>query len=152
VHCGCEMTNQMKHEPSCQMKGTNHSDAARRLADTYNLHRIALGDDAIGKWFAAALSDGDGDQTLYDSKLECVRHQKHNEQYYTFIKIVPPGMKICEAEIMLATARRMYDAGMRMTDPDHKHGGPDLIKRLTASDQLAQMRGAVTNLKMPWEA
>jgi hypothetical protein len=61
-------------------------------------------------------------------------------------------MKVCEAEVMLTTARQLYDNGMRMTDPDHKHGGLDLITRLTAEDQLAQMRGVVTNLKMPWEA
>lgn len=140
------------HEPWCQSKGQSHSDAAKRLSDTYNLHRVALGLDAIGKWFAAALNDGGGDNTLYDSKYECVRHQHHNEQYYTYIKINPSTMKVCEAEVMLKTARRLYDNGMRMTDPDHKHGGPDLIKRLTVSDQLAQMRGAVTNLKMPWEA
>jgi hypothetical protein len=140
------------HEQWCRKKTTDHSDAAKRLCDTYNLHRIAIGDDAIGKWFAAALSDGDSDQVLYNSKVECVRHQRHNEQYYTYIKIIPPSMKVCEAEVMLTTARQLYDNGMRMTDPDHKHGGLDLITRLTAEDQLAQMRGVVTNLKMPWEA
>jgi len=142
----------MMHTPWCKMNNGRHSDAAKRLNDTYNLHRLALGDDAIGKWFAAALSDGDGDGVLYDHKIDCVRHQRHNETYYTYIKIVPPSMKICEAEVMLVTARRLYDKGMRMADPDHKHGGPDLITRLTAEDQLAQMRGRVTNLIMPWEA
>jgi hypothetical protein len=141
-----------EHEPWCREKKTGHSDAAKRACDTYNLHRVAIGDDAIGKWFAAALSDGDGDGVLYDSKRECVLHQKHNEQYYTYIKICPPGMRICEAEVMLNAARQLYDKGMRLTDPDHKHGGPDLITRLTVSDQLAQSRGRVTNLIMPWEA
>lgn len=134
------------------MKGKAHSDAAKRLADTYNLHRIALGLDAVGKWFAASLAEGRSDDVLYDSKLDCVVHQKHNEKYYTFIKIVPAGMKTCEAEVMLKTARTMYDKGMRMTDPDHKHGGPDLITRLNAEDQLALMRGVARNVKMPWEA
>jgi len=139
------------HESWCQHKGT-HSDAAQRLYDTYNLHRVAIGDDAIGKWFAATLSDGTSDNILYDTKRDCVTHQHHNEQYYTFIKIVPPSMRICEAEVMLEVARRMYDNGLRLTDPDHKQGGLDLIKRLSIEDQLAQVRGKSTNLIMPWEA
>lgn len=142
----------MIHESWCQLKHTTHSDAAKRLSDTYNLHRIGAGLDAVGKWFAASLQEGRSDDTLYDSKLDCVRKQRHNERFYTFIKITPTGMKECEAEVMLTTARRMYDKGMRMTDPDHRHGGPDLITRLTVEDQLNQMRGVVTNLRMPWEA
>jgi len=142
------------HEPWCPFGKTglgNHTDAAKRLSDTYNLHRIALGLNAVGKWFAASLAEGRTDDVLYDSKLDCVIHQHHNERWYTFIKIVPASMRPCEAEVMLTTARRLYDKGMRMTDPDHKHGGPDLIQRLTVEDALAQMRGVVTNLKMPWE-
>jgi len=140
----------MQHESWCKI--ATHSDAAKRLSDTYNLHRIALGIDANGKWFAVSLAEGRGDDVLYDSKLDCVNHQKHNERYYTFIKIVPSNMKSCEAEVMLSTARRLYDKGMRMTDPDHKHGGPDVIKRLMVEDQLNMMRGIVSNLRMPWEA
>jgi len=138
------------HERYCQYKESGHTDAAKRLCDTYNLHKIGAGYDSIGKWFAAALNDGTSDDVLYDNKRECVRHQKHNEQYYTFIKIVPPSMNVCDAEIMLITARRMYKAGMRMADPDHKNGGLDLITRLTDEDMLAMSRGAVTNLRMPF--
>lgn len=139
----------MEHESWCPWKGKSHSDAAKRLSDTFNLHRIGAPYDSIGKWFAATLADGSSDDVLYDDKLSCVTHQKHNERYYTFIKIIPSTMKPCEAEVMLKTARTMYDKGMRMTDPDHKHGGPDLITRLTVEDQLNQMRGIVTGLKMP---
>lgn len=135
--------------------GRPHSDAAKRLRDTYSLHQIAsdtAGRDAVGKWFASALEDGSSDGTLYDSKKECIRHQKHNEQRYTYIRIVPHTMNVCEAEVMLATARRLYASGLRMIDPDDRHGGKELIRRLTIEDQLAQMRGAVQNLRMPWEA
>lgn len=142
----------MNHQPWCRQKAFGHTDAAKRLMDTYNLHRLALGYDAIGKWFAAALADGRSDNVLYDNKYECVRHQHHNEQYYTFIRIAPTGMALCEAEVMLNTQRRMYDSGLRMVDPDHKHGGPDVIKRLTVEDQLAQAKGVNSNLIMPWEA
>lgn len=137
------------HEPWCQHKALGHSDAAKRISDTYNLHRIGAGDTSIGKWFASALHDGRSDDVLYDNKRECVCHQHHNEQYYTYIKIAPNSMNPCEAEVMLKTARALYDKGMRIADPDHARGGLDVIKRLTVEDQLAQARGKNTNLIMP---
>ena len=141
-----------QHEPWCRMKMLGHTDAAKRTADNFNLHRVADPYGSIGKWIAVALNDGDSDRVLYDCKLDAVRHQHHNEQWYTYLKIIPSSMNLCEAEVMLATARNLYDKGMRMTDPDHKHGGPDIIKRLTVEDFLAQGRGVMQNLIMPWEA
>jgi hypothetical protein len=126
-----------------------HTDAAQRFSDTYNLHRIGAGYDAIGKWFAARLDDGTTDNVLYDDKYSCVIHQKHNEQFYTFVKICPSDMDPCEAEVMLGTARKLYKGGMRMADPDHKHGGLDLMKRLMVEDQLALYRGVVQNIQLP---
>lgn len=141
-----------QHEPWCQMKFMKHTDAACRLSDTYNLHLIGRGDDAYGKWFAAALADGRSDDTLYDNKQACVRHQHHNEMFYTFIKIGPRSMRECEAEVMLKTARTLYEKGLRIADPDHKRGGFDVIKRLSVEDQMNQAHGRNTNLIMPWEA
>lgn len=141
----------MDHQSYCPQKAFGHSDAAKRLSDTYNLHRIGAGYGAIRKWIAVALIDGRSDDVLYDSKAECVRHQRHMEQYYAFVCIAPSDMKVCDAEIVLATNRRLYDAGLRMADPDHKSGGPDVIKRLTVEDQLAAMRGRTRNLIFPWE-
>src|SRR5258706_576476 len=111
------------HSAWCQQKALGHTDAAKRLADTYNLHRIAAPHDSIGKWFAVALVDGRGDNTLYDSKRDCVFHQGHNEQYYAFTKIVPSTMTYCEGEVVMSVARRAYDKGLRLADPDDKHGG-----------------------------
>lgn len=139
------------HEPWCPLKALNHSDAAQRLADTYNLHRIGRGTDAVRKWFAVALIDGRSDDVLYDTKRECVRHQHHMEQYYAFIRIAPCDMKVCEAEVVLRKNREFYDRGLRMADPDHESGGPDLIPRLTIEDELAAMRGRTQNLIFPWE-
>lgn len=141
-----------EHEPWCRGKIFNHTDAAKRLCDDYNLHRVAAPYDSIGKWMATSLHDGSSDRVLYDSKLDAVTHQHHNEQWYTYVCIRPCGMAVCEAEVMLTSARSLYDKGMRMTDPDHKHGGPDIIRRLTVEDALAQGRGFNTNLIMPWEA
>jgi hypothetical protein len=141
----------MIHEAYCRHKQSGHSDAAKRFCDTYNLHKIGAGNASLGKWIAVRLSDGTSDDTLYDNKLAAVTHQHHNEQLYAFVCIAPPSMKVCDAEVLIGTHRKMYDAGMRMTDPDHKRGGMDLITRLTQSDQLAMARGAVTGLRMPWE-
>src|SRR5689334_16960600 len=106
----------MSHIQQCRQKFRLHSDAARRMADHYNLHRAAMPHDSVGKWVAIALADGDSDGAMYDSKLDCIRHQHHNERYYAFVCIVPSTMSPCEAEIFLRTNRRLYDAGMRMTD------------------------------------
>jgi len=140
-----------EHEPWCRLKAFHHTDAAKRVCDDYNLHRIADPYGSIGKWIACALNDGRSDRTVYDSKLDAVKHQHHNEQWYTYIKISPSSINACEAEVMLSTARSLYDKGMRLTDPDHKHGGPDVIKRLNVEDLLAQGRGVIQNLLMPWE-
>lgn len=140
------------HQPWCQQRALpQHEDAAKRLADTFNLHRVAAPYDSIGRWFAVTLHDGTGDGVLYDSKRDCVVHQGNNEDYYTFVKIVPSTMNACEAQVMLSIARRLYDNGMRMADPDDRHGGKDLIIRGSVEDQLALTRGIASNLIMPWE-
>lgn len=139
-----------RHEIWCQAKLMGHEDAAKRIADNYNLHRIGAEYNSIGKWIACALHDGRSDGVLYDSKADAVRHQHHNEQFYTFIKINPGSMSACEAAVMLKTARSLYDVGLRMADPDDQYGGKDVIKRLTVEDQKAQSRLVNTNLILPY--
>lgn len=137
------------HEPRCPMRmsGRSHDDAAHRLSDEYNLHRVADPHGSIGKWFAAALNDGRSDHVLYDNKRDCVRHQHHNEQWYVFIKIVPSTMSVCDAAIMLTVSRRTYDAGMRLTDPDDRSGGKQIIKRNSIEDMLALMQMRPINIR-----
>lgn len=142
----------MSHEQWCTQKALPHDDAAKRVADEYNLHRLGAGDSSIGKWFAARLVDGTSDHVLYDSKRDAVRHQHHDEQYFTFIKINPGDMTPCAAAVMLRIARALADKGMRLADPDARSGGMDVIKRVTVEDQMAQSRLSNTNLIMPWEA
>jgi hypothetical protein len=129
--------------------GISHTDPAKRMFDAYNIHRIAENYDAIGKWVAVRLVDGYTDNVLYTTKSEAIAHQHHNEQLYVFVRITPATMHLCEAEVTLATARKIYDKGLRLVDPDSKTGGPDLIKRTSAEDQLAQMLGYNTNLVLP---
>lgn len=138
-----------QHKQWCRHKAFPHTDAAKRTSDQFNLHRLADQYGAIGKWFAAALHDGSSDGVLYDTKQECVRHQHHNEQFYTYIKIIPSMMTECEAEVMLSVSRRAYDNGMRMADPDAKHGGKQLIRRTNAEDMLNLSDGFASNLALP---
>lgn len=128
----------IQHSAGCA--GGAHTDAAKRVSDTYRLHRTALGQAAVGRWFAPALADGASDGVLYDSKRDAVRHQHHNEQYYAFVCIGPYDMNVCEAEEFVRMVRTFYDANIRLTDPDHTNGGRDVIPRVTREDQSSLIR------------
>ena len=142
------MTVLVRHDRGCPMVGKGHTDAAQRVFDTYHLHRTADIHGSVGSWFAAALSDGTSDGHIYPSKKSAISHQHHQEMYYTYIQITPANMSVCAAEAMLTVARRMYDAGFRMTDPDDSRREP--IIRSAAEDQFAfAYRGLSTGLKWP---
>ena len=99
---------------------------------------MAQGFDACRKWVAVRLRDGRSDGVLYDTKRDAVRHQS-DEKLSAYVCIPPNGMTPCRAESFLSTMRRLYDAGWRLTDPDDRNGGPDLIPRTAAEDQARQM-------------
>ena len=141
------MTN---HQHYCRQKLLGHSDPAKRVSDTYNLHKAVDQYGTVGKWLAFRLDDGSSDDVLYDSKQDAVSHQHHNEHFYMFVKMGPASMSVCDAETILSVHRRMYDAGFRMADPDSRTGGPDMIKRTSAEDQFALSRGIAVNLLNPY--
>lgn len=142
------------HDMNCPRRAAPHSDPAKRVADSVNLHLTAGGYDAIGRFMAVQFADGCGDGVLYDSRRDAVLHQKHNEAYYVFVRIAPSNMTPCEAESLLITQRALYERGMRLNDRDHRAGGRVVIPRLTCEDQMAQLRQIVfgtrpTNLVFP---
>jgi hypothetical protein len=138
----------VKHDMGCPMLGRPHDDAAKRVYDTYHLHRTADRYGAVGKWFAAALNDGSTDGVLYDSRKAAILHQHHDEMYYTYVQVTHSNMTLCNAASLLTVARRMYDAGLRITDPDDSRREP--IKRLTVEDQNAFVtKGIATGLEWP---
>lgn len=141
----------MEHAAMCPLRVFNgtHSDPAKRLSDHWNLHRIADPYGSIGRWFAIRLSDGISDGVLYDTKRDAIRHQPFFEYLYAFVRLSLASMNVCDAEIYLAIHRRLYDKGFRMTDPDARNGGPDVIKRSSREDMLALTRGVATNLYLP---
>jgi hypothetical protein len=140
------MTVLVRHDKGCPNAGLAHSDAAKRVYDTYHLHRTADLYGSLGKWFASALADGTSDNVLYDSKSEAIRHQHHNENYYTYIQVTQANMTVCSAEVMLKIARTLYNKGWRMTDPGTARRDP--IKRMSTEDMLDLMRGQAGNWKL----
>lgn len=119
--------------------GLGHEDAAMRCSENVNMHFQAVGWDAVGKWCAIALQDGGSDHVLYDHRVEAVRHQHHNEQWYAFVKVLPSAMGICEAQVFLDFHRKAYDAGFRLTDPEHPKGGREIILRGRPLEVVAGM-------------
>jgi hypothetical protein len=140
--------NPYMHQQRCPLENrineSGHSDAARRIANTYMLHRLADLHGSMGHWIACRLDDGTSDYVLYDSKANAIKYQHNNENYYTFIQIVPAQVTACEAEIMLKVARMVYDKGGRMSDGFARH---DVIKRANWEDQIAMSKGIVTNIR-----
>lgn len=116
---------------------TAHSDSAKRASDAVNLHLAAQGFAAFRKWVAVRLLDGKSDGVLYDTRREAVRHQ-FDEQLCAYVCLPPTRMSPCSAEAFLKFTRDAYSSGFRLTDPDHRTGGRDLIKRLTTRDQRRQ--------------
>ena len=150
------MTVLVQHDTDCPAQGLGHSDSAKRVSDAYRLHKAALGLSAIGRWFAVALADGTGGGQLYDCKRDAVRAQHHDETFYAFVCISPGDMSVCEAEGFLQVNRMLYDKGIRLADPDSRHGGRDVIRRLAVEDDRSLMRSiasrgrlAPSNLIMP---
>lgn len=117
-----------------------HSDAAKRIADHYNLHKAA---GAItGWWVAFALADGSTDGDAYPTKAEAVRHQHQNEWWFTYVKIGPASMTVCQAESLLYMGREQ--SKLRLADRDDRRGGLDVIPRLTREDHERQMQAIRT--------
>lgn len=137
----------MNHKQYCQT--LRHSDAAKRLCDTYNLHRIADPIGNLGRWFAVAISDGTTDNVLYDSRIDAIKHQHHNEMYYAYIQIVPMTMDLCDAELYLSGVRKTYDARKHLLDRDSPNGGKEIIPRLAVEDQISLLKGKPKNYILP---
>lgn len=99
------------------MARQKYSDAARRCSETINAKLTFHGWSAVGRWVAIRLSDGGSDGVLYDTKADAVRHQLH-EMQCVYVCITGDGMSPAAAESFLSTNRKLYEAGMRLSDPD----------------------------------
>lgn len=94
-------------------------DAAVRMSDTANL---AVVNGYAGFWLAFSLSDGKSDEIAYATKADAINHQLH-EQQCVYVKLPPDGMTPRHAKSYLDSHRKLYDAGMRIVDPDQPRLG-----------------------------
>jgi hypothetical protein len=120
--------------------------AARHVSESVRLHFSLLGFDCARHWIACRLDNGKGGNTLYDNKHDAIRHQL-DEYLCMYICLTGAPMSVCEAEILLATHRKAYDAGFRMADPDTAAGGGQLIPRVALEHQLATITALETGRK-----
>jgi hypothetical protein len=116
-----------------------HTDAAKRFADVYNLHK-ATG-QARG-WIAVRLADGDSDGEVYETRADAVFWCRHSESWYFFAALTRPPMTICQAESLLRYKRVMNQ--IEAADRDAPHGGMEVVRRLTIEDEEAQIRAVET--------
>jgi hypothetical protein len=139
------ITPAIAHDPGCRWaRDFDHSDAAKRITDTYNLHRIAgkgLGLENVGKVFAARLADGTSDGVLYDNIRDAIRHQKSNARWYAYFRIGREAMTACNAASLLKMHREADAAGLNFVGRhDEPQSAMEIIPRLTVEDHQAQMR------------
>jgi|SRR5215831_3916079 len=119
-----------------------HSDAAKRVADAYMLHRVADKENSPGQWFAVRLDDGSSDHTLYETRADCIRHQRGNALWFAYIQVQLCGMNICQAESVLYFHRKAYKAnGELLADPDRQ-----IIPALTRRQFREQLRGRMNGI------
>lgn len=107
-------------------------DAARRAFDVVRQLAHDFDYDTRVKgypWVALRLSDGGSDGRVYESRKEAAKYQIHEQQcaYFCF-RNAPNGFASPrDAGLYLEFHRAAYSAGMRLVDPDHAHGGMDLV-------------------------
>lgn len=148
----------VRHDPGCKwgrFQGTinergeilsggimpGHSDAAKRFSDWYNLHKAA----GSRGWIAVALADGDTDSQVYDTRADAVARMWPREDRYFYCTLqAAPSMSVCAAESLLRWRRVMNEVEAPHMDRDAPGGGLEVIPRLAAEDQEAQIMAVRT--------
>ena len=117
-------------------------DAGRRASDIVNTYRVhRTWDELKHKWLVLNLSDGSTDGNLYDTRRDAVRHQKHENQVaYLAFRSLLSGTNPKDMAIYLKFCRTAYESGMRLTDPDDRFGGKQLIPTAHGRDLLTGTR------------
>jgi hypothetical protein len=121
----------------------NIPDSARRAYDIVRSYTAFVEyDERIRSWVALRLEDGGSDGTLYDSKVDAIRHQTHEQScaYFSY-RGAPNGFaNVRDAAVWLEYHRHIYSRGGRNVDPDDAHGGPDVIMPTTQEQVMMQLR------------
>jgi hypothetical protein len=119
--------------------GAGHSDAAKRFADWYNLHKAA----GSRGWIAVALADGGTDGVVYDTRHAAIAHMWPDERRYFYCLLQAPSLTVCMADSLLRYKRIMNQIEGGHTDRDAPRGGLEIIPRLAAEDQEAQLQAVL---------
>jgi hypothetical protein len=119
------------------------SDASKRMADAMTMHWLA---GSAGHWVAFKLADGTSPDrnTAYETRIECVKHQKWDRDNIVYLEVVPGGMEPKEAGAFLQWARFLHSQGWRLPDPEFNfdNGMPD-----SRADRLAMARHLISGGK-----
>lgn len=104
------------------LSGRQYTDAARRMADTMNLHAIAKSRG----WAVFALADGRSpDNTAYPDIEDAYRAMKWDRDRYLYLQIPAGGVNDpAEMQGCLDYARALHARGYRLPDPRDFHA-PD---------------------------
>jgi len=121
-----------------------HSDAAKRLSDTYQLHRLM---GHTSGWIAVRLADADSDHTVYETREAAVNHQHHNERWFAFVELIAPSMTVCEAASVLAWQRQA--ANLVPAQRGEAGGGLVVIPRLGLEEIDRQSLALAGGLALP---
>lgn len=114
-----------------------HTDSAKRFSDVYNLHKAA----GTGRgWIAVRYRDGSSNGEVYESRGDAVAGCFPWEDEFFYATLDQPSMTVCAAEAILRWKRVMADVDRAHADRDAPHGGLEVIPRLAAEDQEAQIR------------
>lgn len=137
------------HDPQCRWaRGDDHEDAAKRVADTHNLHRTAgkgLGLDQVGQVFAVTLADGTSDGVLYPDIRTAIRFQRHNAKWYAYLRVERSAMTACDAASLLKMHREADAAGLNFVGRhDEPQSAMEIIPRLTVEDHQRQLAALAT--------
>jgi len=136
------------HDPGCRFAREadgGHSDAAKRLSDTYNLHIVAGA--RRGSVIAYSLADATTDGTVYDSREDAVAHQRHNEGRRGYVRIGAGRMTVCEAAAVIRWDRQA--AELAAAQLGEKSGGLEVIPRLGIEERERQLAAMSGLIKMP---
>lgn len=142
------MTVLVVHDIGCRYvrpRDGGHSDAAKRLSDTYNLHKAAGA--PLGWIFSVSLADGSGGDELFPAKAAAVSYFWPYEDWRCYLKLGPASMSVCEAESVMEWQRQVSQ--LRTHDRDDSRGGLDVIPRLNQEDQARQLAAIRGELNMP---
>jgi hypothetical protein len=137
----------MRHDFGCKFAREadgGHSDAAKRLSDTFNTHKAA---GARNGFIAVRLQDATSDMTRYENRSDAVSHQHHNEKWYAFVELSAPSMSVCEAAAMLNFHRQAN--GFAKPDRDAAGGGLVVIPRLNQEHMRRQFAAMNQALGLP---